>query len=62
INYYRVTFDYLILADNLNLEVLAISIIEVDNNGGTFANKYLLLLVDSTEYIGKKVLTILRCC
>ncbi|OCK77497.1 hypothetical protein K432DRAFT_304084, partial [Lepidopterella palustris CBS 459.81] len=60
INYYRVTFDYLIPANNLILEVLAISIIKVDNNRGTFTNKHLLFSVDPTEYTGKKVLTILR--
>jgi hypothetical protein len=42
--------------------VLAISIIEVDNDGGTFANKHLLFSVDPIEYTGKKVLAVPRCC
>jgi hypothetical protein len=42
IDYYGVTFDHLVPADDPNLEVLAISIIKVDNDGGAFANKVLL--------------------
>jgi hypothetical protein len=40
--------------------VLAISIIEVDN--GAFANKVLSFAIDPTEYTGKKVLAVPRCC
>jgi hypothetical protein len=42
--------------------VLAISIIEVDNDGGAFANKVLSFQIDPTEYTGKKVLAVPRCC
>jgi hypothetical protein len=42
--------------------VLAISIIEVDNDGGAFANKVLLFQIDPIEYTGKKVLAVPRCC
>ncbi|KAH8716952.1 hypothetical protein GQ44DRAFT_395440 [Phaeosphaeriaceae sp. PMI808] len=62
IDYYGVTFDYLVPADDTNPEVLVISIIEVDNDGGEFANKHLSFLVDPTEYTGKKVLAVPRCC
>ncbi|KAF2241395.1 hypothetical protein BU26DRAFT_440717 [Trematosphaeria pertusa] len=62
IDYYGVTFDHLVPADDPNPEVLALSIIEVDNDGGAFANKYLLFPVDPTEYTGKKVLVVPRCC
>jgi hypothetical protein len=42
--------------------VLAISIIEVDDDGGVFANEVLLFQIDPTEYTRKKVLAVLRCC
>jgi hypothetical protein len=61
INYYKITFDHLVPADNPNPEVLVISIIEVDNDGGAFANKVLLFLIDPTEYTGEKILRVLRC-
>jgi hypothetical protein len=62
IDYYGVTFDHLVPADETDPEVLAISIIEVDDDGGTFANKHLSFPVDPTEYTGKKVLAVPRCC
>ena len=62
IDYYGVTFDHLVPADDPNPEVLAISIIEVDNDGGAFANKVLRFQIDPTEYTGKKVLAVPRCC
>lgn len=61
-DYYGVTFDHLVPADDPNPEVLAINIIEVDNDGGAYANKFLLFPVDPTEYTGKKVLAVPRCC
>ena len=42
--------------------MLAISIIEVDNDGGAFANEVLLFAIDPAEYTGKKVLAVPRCC
>jgi hypothetical protein len=42
--------------------VLAISIIEVDNDGGAFANEVLSFAIDPTEYTGKKVLAVPGCC
>lgn len=45
-----------------NQEVLAISIIEVDNDGRAFAHEVLPFRIDPTEYTGKKVLSVPRCC
>jgi len=55
-----VTFDHLVPADDPNPEVLAISIIEVDNDGGAFTNKFFSFPVDPTEYMGRKFLTVPR--
>jgi hypothetical protein len=68
IDYYGVTFDHLVPADDPNPEVLAINIIEVDSGGGVyadggiFANKVLSFPVHPREYTGKKVLAVPRCC
>ncbi|KAF2174852.1 hypothetical protein K469DRAFT_612999 [Zopfia rhizophila CBS 207.26] len=61
IDYYGVTFDHLVPANDPNPEVLAINIIEVDNDGGAYANEFLSFPVDVTEYTGKKVLAVPRC-
>lgn len=68
IDYYGVTFDHLVLADDPDPEVLVINIIEVDKgegdyeDGGRFANEVLPFSINSTEYTGKKVLAVPRCC
>jgi hypothetical protein len=62
IDYYVVTFDHLVPANDPNPEVLAISIIKVDNARGAFANSVLSFPIDPTEYIGKKVFAVPRCC
>jgi len=62
IGYYGVTFDHLVPVDDQNPEVLALSIIEVDNDKGVFASKVLQFSIDPTEYTGKKVLVVPRCC
>ncbi|WEW58315.1 hypothetical protein PRK78_003783 [Emydomyces testavorans] len=69
IDYYGVTFDHLVPADDPNPEVLAINIIEVDDDdggiyadGGKYANEVLLFSVNPIEYTGKKVLAVPRCC
>lgn len=62
IDYYGVTFDHRVPADDLDLGVLAINIIEVDNDGGVYARGVLSFRIDPTEYTGKKVLAALRCC
>lgn len=62
IDYYGVTFDHLVPADNPNPKVLQINIIEMDNDGGAYANEHLRFAVDPAEYTGKKVLAVPRCC
>ncbi|KAF6806886.1 hypothetical protein CSOJ01_08538, partial [Colletotrichum sojae] len=68
IDYYGVTFDHLALADEPDPDVLVINVIEVDAqggayaDGGTYANEVLLFPVDPTEYTGRKVLAVPRCC
>jgi len=62
IDYYGVTFDHLVPANDPDPEVLAISIIEVDNDEGAFANNHLQFQIDPTEYTRKKVLAVPRCC
>ncbi|KAF1948551.1 hypothetical protein CC80DRAFT_431342, partial [Byssothecium circinans] len=59
---YGVTFDHFVPDDDPDPEVLAISLVEVDDDGGALANKYLLFTVDSSNYTGKKVLAVPRCC
>ncbi|GAB1312194.1 SnoaL-like domain-containing protein [Madurella fahalii] len=68
INYYGVTFDHLVPADDPDPEVLQINIIELEidsgpfAHGGAYANEYLLFAIDPADYIGKKVLAVPRCC
>lgn len=62
IDYYGVTFDHLVPADDPDPEVLQINIIEVDDDGGKYANTYLPFSVNPAEYTGKKVLAVPRCC
>ena len=62
IDYYGVTFDHLVPVDDLDPEVLQINIIEVDDDGGAYANESLPFSVDPVEYTGKKVLAVPRCC
>jgi hypothetical protein len=62
IDYYGVTFDHLVPADDTNPEVLQINIIEVEDDNGVYANTWLLFSVDLAEFIGKKVLAVPRCC
>lgn len=62
IDYYGVTFDHLVPADDYFPEVLQINIIEVEHDGGEYANMYLPFTVDPAEYTGKKILPVPRCC
>ncbi|KAL6231090.1 hypothetical protein BDW75DRAFT_53715 [Aspergillus navahoensis] len=62
IDYYGVTFDHLVPADDPNPEELQINIIEIEDDSGVYANKWLLSAVDPVEFIGKKVLAVPRCC
>ncbi|KAI1742672.1 hypothetical protein F4680DRAFT_23741 [Xylaria scruposa] len=62
IDYYGVTFDHLVPADDLDPDVLQINICETDYDEGEYANKYLPFPVDPADYIGKRVLAVPRCC
>jgi hypothetical protein len=68
IDYYGVAFDHIVAAGESNPEVLAINVIEVDNdggtyaNGGTFANQVLQFSIDPTDYTRKRVIAVPRCC
>jgi len=61
-DFYGVTFDHLVPPNDTNPEVLQINIIEVEDDEGIYANKYLSFNIDYTEYVGKKVLAVPRCC
>lgn len=62
IDYYGVTFDHLVPADDTNPEVLQINIVEIEDDAGVYANKHNPFEIDPKEYIGKKVLAVPRCC
>ncbi|KAJ5669362.1 hypothetical protein N7462_010432 [Penicillium macrosclerotiorum] len=62
IDYYGVTFDHFVPPNDPNPEVLQINIIEIENDNGAYASEGLLFAVDPTDFIGKKVLAIPRCC
>lgn len=62
IDYYGVTFDHLVPADDPNPEVLQININEMDDDEGAYANKYLPFAVDWREFTGKRILAVPRCC
>lgn len=62
IDYYGVTFDHLVPTDDTDPEVLQINIVEIEDDGGVYANKYNPFDIDPAEYIGKKVLAVPRCC
>ncbi|OTB16994.1 hypothetical protein K445DRAFT_316515 [Daldinia sp. EC12] len=62
IDYYGVTFDHLVPADDPDPEVLQINIIEIEDDGGEYANKNLPFVVDPAHYTGKRVLAVPRCC
>ncbi|KAI1181885.1 hypothetical protein F5B17DRAFT_444684 [Nemania serpens] len=62
IDYYGVTFDHLVPPDDHDPEVLQINIIEVEDDNGVFANKYMDFHVDPAEYAGKRILAVPRCC
>lgn len=59
---YGVTFNHLVPLDDLDPEILQINIIEMDDDGGEYANTYLPFEVNPADYTGKKVLAVPRCC
>lgn len=64
IDYYGVTFDHLVPIDDIDPEVLQINILEIEDDGGIYANinKGSSFKLDPAEYIRKKVLGLPRCC
>ena len=62
IDYYGVTFDHLVPENDPDPEVLMINIIEIENDGGKYANKFLPFASDPAKYVGKMVLAVPRCC
>ncbi|KAK2744017.1 hypothetical protein FQN57_004470 [Myotisia sp. PD_48] len=56
IDYYGVTFDHLVPAKDTYPETLQINIIEVEDDEGKSASKYLPFEVDPSDYVGKKFL------
>ncbi|KAJ5707559.1 hypothetical protein N7488_007360 [Penicillium malachiteum] len=62
IGYYSVTFDHLVPADDIMPKLFQLNIMEVENDGVTYANEWLWCPVDPAEYIGKKVLAVPRWC
>ncbi|KAK4104119.1 hypothetical protein N658DRAFT_243404 [Parathielavia hyrcaniae] len=68
IDYYGVTFDHLVPANDPDPDVLQINILELETDSGPFANGwayanwYLRFAVDLADYTGKKVLAVPRCC
>lgn len=42
--------------------MLQINIIEIEDDHGIYANTWLSFAVDPTQFIGKKVLAVPRCC
>ncbi|KAK2061817.1 hypothetical protein LY76DRAFT_480589, partial [Colletotrichum caudatum] len=63
IDYYGVTFDYLVPPSTMLIrKVLQINIIEMDGNHGDYANKHLAFSVDASQHAGKRVSAVPRCC
>lgn len=56
------TFDHLVPANETDPEVLQINIIEIEDDGGAYANRYMPFAVDPAEFVGKRVLAVPRCC
>ncbi|KAI3328053.1 hypothetical protein HD806DRAFT_484866 [Xylariaceae sp. AK1471] len=67
-DYYGVTFDHLVPADDLDPEVLQINIYELEIDEGPYAggveyaNTYLNVKIDPADYVGKRILAVPRCC
>ncbi|KAI0903665.1 hypothetical protein F4823DRAFT_568462 [Ustulina deusta] len=67
-DYYGVTFDHLVPADDMDPEVLQINIIELETDEGPYAggveyaNTYLNVKIDPADYVGKRILAVPRCC
>ena len=62
IDYYGVTFDHLVPVDDQTPEVLQINMTEIEYDGGQYVDDVLRFTVNHTEYTGRKVLAVPRCC
>jgi len=62
IDYYGVTFDHLVPADDTDPEVLQINIVEIEDDAGMYAIKYNQFKINPADYVGKQVLGAPRCC
>jgi hypothetical protein len=62
IDYYGVTFDHLVPADDPDPKVMQINVIEIEDDNGAYANEHMAFAVDLAEFVGKKVLAVPRCC
>lgn len=62
IDYYGVTFDHGVPADDMNPEVLQINILEMEEDNGAYANKGILFQVDPAKYASVSILAVPRCC
>jgi hypothetical protein len=62
IDYYGITFDHLVPIDDIDPEVLQINIMEIEDDGGIYANNYSCFYINPADYTGKKVLALPRCC
>lgn len=63
IDYYGVTFDHLVSSeDDENPEVLQINMLEMEDDEGAFARAVLPFEFDYSEYAGRSILALPRCC
>ncbi|KAH6703082.1 hypothetical protein BKA61DRAFT_618857 [Leptodontidium sp. MPI-SDFR-AT-0119] len=61
IDYYGSTFNHLVPIDHTDPEVLQINI-EIEDDGGIYANKSSCFEIDPAVFTGKKVPALRRCC
>jgi ribulose-5-phosphate 4-epimerase/fuculose-1-phosphate aldolase len=62
IDYYKITFDYLVLINNTDPEVLQINIFKIKDNKGIYANKSSCFEINLAVYTRKKVLALPKYC
>ncbi|KAH7313738.1 hypothetical protein B0I35DRAFT_277901 [Stachybotrys elegans] len=62
IGYSGATFGHLVPVGDPDPEVLQINIIEMEDDSGVYANRWLPFQVDVAQYSGHMVLAVPRCC
>lgn len=62
IDYYGVTFDHGVPADEIDPMVLQINIFEMEEDNGAYAREGTLFSVDPAKYVGVRILAVPRCC